>query len=346
MFRTNTTRMVLATALLALGASPAMSAGTAAGEAVVNSFSMSYSSGGGTIQINDAGSVQTNVARKVGYTFVANTTPAIRPVSPGDTNVDLSFTLTNTGNAGAVFDLDVAQLFPTGGNINLTYNPAGGSGTWHAVVIDPALGPSSAQVYDPSNLNGISIPEDGSRVLAIIASIPDVNDLDRDDFQLTVRALNDAGNAVLQEDRTGTGTDIVFADPGQNNIETGTGGYKVEAPVLSATKLAYVVEEVPAAGFNCASSGAAGNGAAFIPGACIEYEITVANASTASTSATNVYFLDNMPSAVTYAGATIEVVGGTTTATVILPGNGNVGAEIGELTPGMSAILRIRATVN
>mgnify|MGYP001627754207 CR=1 FL=1 len=345
MFRTSI-RLSLTTAALALMAGTAMAAGSDAGSIISNTFSMSYNSGGETITIDDADTAETTVDRKIAYTLVAQTDPLVQSVSPGDSDVELSFMLTNTGNADTTFDLDIAQTFPTNNGIELTYDTAGGEGTWHVVVLDPAIGPSSAQVYDPANLNGITIPQDGQRILAVIASIPDADDLERDDFQFTVRALNDAGSAVAQEDRDGNGVDVVFGDPGQNNIETGTGGFQVEAPVLSATKIAQVVAETPDASFNCATGGSAGNGAAFIPGACIEYQITVQNATTASASATDVYFVDRMPSEVTYVGATIEITGGTSDAFVVLPGGGDVAAEVDQLDPGMSAILRIRATVD
>lgn len=333
-----TTTLLATSALFAVVAGMAQAAGTAPGTAINNTFDLSYNSGGDSITITDVGQASITVDRRVSFTFASSVdTPTT--VTANKSGVDMTFVVTNTGNADTTFDIDIAQTYVNSNGLELVYDVNGGPGTWFAAIYDPAVGPQSAAPYDPTGINGFLVPADDSRIVMIVADIPDTDDGKSDRFDLTLRPTN--GGSYMVEDRDGNGTDLVFADAGADGTESGFGSYLLQAPQLTAYKEVFVVNEMPAEGFLCASQGTAMalDEGAFLPGACLEYVITVQNDAAASLSAGDVKFTDLLPGNLIYQGNFSNGIG------IIPPAQGSqlVQAEVTEaVDPGDTVSVRIR----
>lgn len=153
------------------------------------------------------------------------------------------------------------------------------------------------------------------------------------------------------------GVNTVFADAASTSTRTSTqidpalDGRAADetrlvltAPVMTATKTAVVLDELlPGSTFDCATGGAAtGTPLAAIPGACVEYTITVSNDTTATLPAGNITITDPIPADTTYVGHTAGAFTVTTTGTPV----SSVTATLGTLAVGASESFRIRVTVD
>jgi hypothetical protein len=167
-------------AVIALtAAGSAMAAGTDAGSTITNSFNLSYTSGGDTITNPNVDSVDTTVDQKVAFSFDPEFNPPIQPAQPGRAEVALPFTLVSTGNGDTRFDVDVTHTPDPGNEINLTYDPNGGPGTWRVVTTPSSnidqngkiIDRTKLQSYDPNGVNAIVLAPDSDITVAILADI-------------------------------------------------------------------------------------------------------------------------------------------------------------------------------
>jgi uncharacterized repeat protein (TIGR01451 family) len=210
--------------------------------------------------------------------------------SPGATGAVTAFRLTNTGNAAQAFQLTAAQL--TGGtvfgntdNTDVT-NPL-------AVFVDA----NDNEIYDAGDTATAvsSLGADLDVVVFVVASVPlTVTNGQFASVRLTARAAVDGSPATLATETTGPespgSVDVVFGDgAGAGDVvEDGAFGaddqYQIQSAALVIRKESSVISDP----FN--GTGAA---RAAIPGAVVEYAITMTN--TGTVSATGVTIVDPIP---------------------------------------------------
>ena len=358
-------------AALAMGpASAAWAANaTEAGTVVSNTITLSYDgadngSGPARIDLPTASRpIETfKVARKIDLTLVADQSGQQLSVNPAQTAATIAFTLRNLGNpneggAAQGFNITVAATGTIGdGSTALAYSATATTdlGKYYVTV--------GGTVTDVNTVaTDVSLGSNGTSTIQIIANIPSgATDGLADVFTVTAVAV-DSGTAV-SESRTADldDLDVVFADAASTSNMTGTsttldlavnGQAKAEtrmlvsAPKLSATKTAVVLDEglrgegLPASTFDCAAGGAEPSSPlAPIPGACVEYTITVTNASDATAAATNITITDALPSQTTYAGNTPN-------SFTLTQSDGTVTATLDTLDVNTSASFKVRVTV-
>lgn len=340
---THIPRALAVAALLSLTGGAAFAAGTEPGTSVSSTVSISYSSGGTTITQDDAASVEFVVDRKVDFSFQGQDAGGTVLADQGAAEQVMVFRLENEGNDSSGYDIDVASA----GDIGLTHDPAGGGepGTYSVYVgTESDLAPEDA-VYDHDGTTTIGdLPADAVRFVKIVAHVPgDAGDAALDTFDVTATALNAGTNTVTTE-VTGQGLqgiDTIFTDPGEDGTEQATESYVIQAPQLTADKTAAVVSENLTGDFDCGGGAAEAGAEAAVPGACVEYVISVSNAEEASTDAVNVTITDELPEGITFAG-----IAANTGFDTVNEAGGTVTAELAALPPGATASVRIRATVN
>src|SRR2546423_448099 len=120
-----TPRLIVLLALVSLWAAPALAQQTTGGTVISNQASATYSDGGGNNFSSVSNTVTVTVANVAGLAITpdAGSNPS---VVPGQTNVDFSFTVTNTSN----FATQV-RFLASGASVQVT-----GPATVQAAVID------------------------------------------------------------------------------------------------------------------------------------------------------------------------------------------------------------------
>jgi uncharacterized repeat protein (TIGR01451 family) len=316
---------------------PVLAAGTTAGTDIVNTVSVNYQVGG-VAQTQENASDTVEVDRKIDLT-VAASDGTETSVGPGEVGAAVSFQVTNLSNDTLDFALTASQAagddFDVGGTF--AYFLDDGDGVW-----EPGTDTSI------THLNSLA-PDTPVIVHVTTNLIPlSANTGDLGGLVLTALAkANDNGAAIgsdLVEALSNTaGVDNVFADgagdtDGANDGDySATDAYLVLAAALSATKTSTIL-----------SNGANFNTGTAIPGATIEYCITVSNAAGSAT-ATNVAISDTLPATVTYVASSAKIGG----ADCNTPGGTNgsyaagvVSGTIASLAAGDSQTLIFQATIN
>lgn len=286
-------------ALLASGA-PAMAAGTQAGTSIENSVSITYDVGGVTQTPPPVASDEFVVDRKI--IFDVYTTDAVSTfVTPNTNDQIVSFELENTSND----TLDFAITIANAANGFSTTNADAGVDNYDALNLEYCID------YDMSGTCN------GGEVWGTTANVDDLSPDDsvfilvRGDFPttapdaavsavtVTAVALDSAGAALTDDSGdadVATLVQNVFADTDENNSETADDNYVVAAAVLAVQKLSRVVSD-PVSGTTNPKA---------IPGAIVEYCITVDNSGSAA--ASNVAITDDLdqvaPAAEYYAAFT------------------------------------------
>lgn len=300
---------ILASALL-LG-QQALALGTDAGVTVSNQASVAYdvglisqtaieSSPSGNSVPGSGAPTTFQVDRRVSFTLIETSGTPTTPVAPGDINVIASFTLINTGNAIMDFDLSVADLAAAVfGNADTTdlvnYRARAGNGQGAGGV------PTLADLAWVDEL-----AEEGIVEIYVFADAP-VTVLNGE--YANIRLTATAADHVLADPTPGVLDDILVEDPGVDDpteIETvfgdaGNDGFEeaddsyeiITAAALEITKIATVISDP------------FGSGKA-VPGAVIEYTITVDN-TTGASAATNVVITDLIDGNVTYQTGVYDV---------------------------------------
>ena len=314
-------------AALAVSAGGAMAQQTAPDTVVTNTIDLSYNSGGAsaTVNVPEADSVVFNVDRKIDLGVIAQAGGGQVTAVPGDQGVVLSFEVENRGNDNQGFVIAVGDS----GNIDtagLTYSETATTepGEYYVMISsDGTVGNGS--VYNVNTgPNAGDLDAGDEYYVLIVANVPiGAADGQLDDFVVTATAT-DAGTAdPVTEDRTQplTGVNTVFADAASistrtsSEIDPATEGRAVDetrilitAPIIVAEKTVIVLDEnLPGSTFDCTAGGAAtGSPLAAIPGACVEYTISVRNDSSegGGTAAGSIEITDAIPANTTYAGHT------------------------------------------
>jgi hypothetical protein len=250
----------------------ALAAGTTAGFDILNEAKVNYEVGN-VAQPEETASVTFKVDRRVDFTLVPIDTN-LEDVSPGEQDAWVDFTLTNTSNADLGFGLALAHM--TGGTVGGQTDNVDLDAIEYAVSVggaDPVQG--GPQFVDTLAADGsIRIRVWGDANLAL-----NLVDADVSGVQLTATAAepgtSGAGAITYGGPDGATTVESVAADTDNDGIEAAIDGFIVTAASLAITK-GYTVE---------------GGGPA-IPGATIEYEISIVNSGSAD--ATDVAISDDL----------------------------------------------------
>ena len=328
------TRFGVAAGVLAVAAgaaTPAFAEGTTAGSTITNNVTVSFQVGG-VNQNSVSASNSFTVDRKVNFT-VAEDGTATTQVSPGQLAAVTSFVVTNTSNAPLDFALAAT-------------NRAGGTakhgGTDNFDV-------SNFRLYQDTNNNGAydsgtdtlityldQVAADASIRVFVLADVPlgrstgDVAGVRLTGTASEATAAGSLGATVTQTSGANTaGVDTVFADTnsGSNTARDGIhfdeDDYTIFAANLVATKTSRVISD-PLNGTTNPK---------LIPGAVVEYCITVANGA-GSAAATNVAISDTLPAQTTYDASFGVKVNGTVTSGVCNADGAIAGAHASGVVSG------------
>ncbi|MBC7756330.1 MAG: hypothetical protein H7Z20_06780 [Bdellovibrio sp.] len=296
----------------------AWAAGTASGTAINNIAKLGYSvsgvaqneicsatgpagnslgnggTSGTTCTAGSNGAINTAfvVDNKVNLTLVTNDVAAV-PVVPGQTNVVTTYTLTNTGNTVQDYSFAAAQL-ATGSTV-FTTNDNFDTGACN--VFAETNGTPGYQAADTATFVDELLPDLTKVIYVVCASIPGTQ-VNNDQANVSLTATTLAGGAAtaqgaaLTNAATNTaGVDVVFADPAvatanannTNPVQAGVDAkaiandaYKVVSANLSVAKTVNLVCDPVNGNANPKN----------IPGAAVQYAITIVNTGAAAASLT------------------------------------------------------------
>ncbi len=367
--RCNAVAAAMATVFAAALPGGALAAGTEAGTAVNNSFTLDYKVGGvSQTQIDTSGSPTSFVVdRKVDVTV---TSLGDTNVSPGATGQQLSYSVLNSGNDNQAYQLslkDVGADAFDAASLSILYYVDDGNGTF-----EPGAADGSGASYTPGVGVTADIAPDAVLWVVVSGNIPaGATNGQQDDVILVANSFDptawvNLASATPGSETTGAaaGTDTAGAvenvladsagtagspeDVANDGAHSATGSFIVSAAALTAGKTVAVVTTTPA---NCATDAVVGGFS--VPGACIEYAITATNAAGAAAAANEIAISDVLPDDVVFVSASqtgfandattgpvsITTPAGacTTSCTVSLTG--------ASLAIGASGTLTIRATV-
>lgn len=296
---------VSAFAFVAMSSAPAMAAGTRAGNTITNTVSVNYNVGGNAQSAQTASDTFT-VDQRVNLT-VTNI-GAATSVNPNQTNRVLAFDVTNLSNSTADLNLSVALRAGTAANISnfRVFRDTNGNRTLDAAELTAG----AITFLD-------EVAEDATVAVLVVSDIS-INARNADNFDV---ALTAAAHAAGTTGTLGTrlaattgantaGIDTVLfdgagvSDAANDGAFSAQGRYTVSGAVLTIAKTSRIISD-PVNGTTNPKA---------IPGATIEYCITVANAAGAAT-ATNVAILDDLPADVTYLSAFGIFLNGSATCT-------------------------------
>jgi len=309
-----------ATALTVFTAGSAHAQLTPAGTNVQNTFTLTYDVGGveqPPIDTSDPsdpnGPTEFTVDRLIDLTVASN---GDNTVAPGATDEELVFSVTNDGNDTQAYALTVVE---EGGDDIDTDDPAGATPVLVYYIDDgdgvyePGAGDGAPITYDPANP-----PELGpDEVLWVVISqdIP-VGAVDTNTADLTLIADTlepgtspNAGDPVTADadgtnELTGAAENVLADGSGTANEgdnagdHSATGTYIVASADVSAVKAVTIHSED---GTGCTVIPGTATGGYSIPGACVEYVITVEN--TGSSAATDIVINDVLADELDFAGA-------------------------------------------
>ncbi len=358
--------LILFTASLSGVSQQVLAAGTAAGTSISNSATINYQVGGVSQPAITSNTVAFVVDRKINLTVVTTDAAAVS-VTPGSSNNVITFTVTNTSND--VMDFSLSNQALAGGAAKF-----GGTDNINASAVSVFVESGATPGYQAAQDTATFIDElaaDANRTVYIVGTFPTgLNNGDIATYGLIAeaRAAGGAGSlgAALTQD---TGTDnpstvqIVFGDvagsddAARDARHSDRSDFKVVTATLTVTKTSTVISDP----FNGTTNPKA------VPGAVIEYTITIANAASAAT-ASSISVSDSLNAEIvagrlvfnTGAGQGIQVTspninGGAATALT-----NSADADQGDfnataantvtvsgisLTGGQSAIVKFRVTV-
>jgi len=281
--------------LMVLGInSAALAAGTISGTNIENTATINYDVGTVSqtpIESSPTGNSTPGAGNGTATSFVvdnrvdltvAEVNGIYTEVVPGAANQWLVFEVANTGNT--VQDFVVTAL-------DYGTDPFGGTENFDAVIVEVYVDANSNGVYDPAIDTATFVDElapDATATVFVVADIP-ASQASGDIAAYTLTAAtHDGGNAGSQGAATvatvgadTAGVDIVFGDSdgetdaAEDGIFSAAGAYQVLSAQLSIQKIATVIHDP----FNDITNPKS------IPGAYIQYVITVSNAAGAGGSA-------------------------------------------------------------
>ncbi|MEH6756497.1 MAG: hypothetical protein V7676_03175 [Parasphingorhabdus sp.] len=292
-----------------LGANPAFAAGTTSGTGITNNVNVSFQVGGVT-QTAATGSDTFVVDRKINLTVAASDT-ATTNVSPGQNGAITTFVVTNTSNASLDFSLAATQGPATNGGTD-NFDVSG-----LQVFVESGATPGYQPAEDTATFIN-ALAADANKTVYILGNVAagratgDVSGVVLTAVAREDNAAATLGAALTNNNGTANGAttvETVFADTGANATEAAGDDYTVAAADISVFKSSRVVSDP----INGASNPKA------IPGAIVEYCISVANAAGSAT-ATSVAISDTLPADTAAGGVTFSTGSIRVDGTVTSPG--------------------------
>jgi uncharacterized repeat protein (TIGR01451 family) len=329
--------------------------GTTAGTSVSNTATVNYNVGGVAQAPITSAPTSFVVDNKIDLT-VAEVGAAATTVVPGQTAAVLTFTVSNTGNSPEGYQLSASNqsgttLFGRVDNVDF----AG-----LTVFVDSnANGTYDAGVDTASNIN--TLAKDATVTVFVVVNVPNgAANAQVANVRLQARAAVPLTNGATLETPTAGGdtagsVDIVFADTGRDATETADDQYFVQSAALAISKSSTVISDP----LNGTTQPLA------IPGAVIEYVVTISN--TGAATAGGISVSDSLNANLTFVqgaytgGTDVEVqIGATTTRYIAeqgadsnLDGVNRAGQTLTvnpttaiSVTAGQTALVRFRATIN
>lgn len=316
-------------ALSAVGAMPsawAVVGETTAGTSISNTATVNYSVGSVAQTAVNSNAAAFLVDKKVDLTVAKGS--GVTTV-PGATNVGLPFTVANTGNASDSFTLTAANV-AAGDNFDTSafavYLDVNGNGSYDAGTDTLISAP-------------VTIARDASIKVLIVSTIPG-SVVNGNTANMTLTAATTSTKTVGAE--SAAVVDVVFADAGNDGTEKDTNTYTISTATLAVVKSAVVINDP----VNNTTNPKA------IPGATVEYTITVTNSGAAT--ATSVQLTDNIPANTTYVSGSMKLGAATLTDAADADGGNTTGAPVTSISvnagsiaaSGGSAVVKFRVTVN
>ena len=333
---------VSAAALIALSTSPALAAGTTAGDVITNTVFVDFQVGG-VNQTQVQGSDSFTVDRKVNV-LVTEVGSATTSVGPGQAQAVTTFEVSNLSNDTIDLALSVAQ--PGSDQFDMTDVE---------IYLDDGDGVFDGDDQLVTSLDEVA--EDATATVFVVANVP-IDRITGDVAVVTLTATAHAGGgagslgALLTATAGGNtnGVDTVLADgAGVDDVQydgkfSANDSYTVLAASVTAQKRSTIVSD-PVNGTSNPKA---------IPGATVEYCIAVSNASGSAT-ATGVAISDTLPADLTFDNTFGVFVDGT------VDGSGNcntdgtaggghaagvVSGSLSDIGAGVTRTLYFRATIN
>jgi uncharacterized repeat protein (TIGR01451 family) len=323
---TSKLKLLVATAVIPavlLNAVPAMAAGTTQGTSITNNITVDYQVGGiGQAQINNTNQPLSSntflVDRKIIFTINEKAPVGTTQAAPGSTGRITTFQLTNTSN-------DVLDFTVTPANLVGGAAAHGGTDAFNMNNLLICLDANADNTCDApaaASLTVDNLAADANTTILVVGDIPlAATNGQIANITATATALNSNGTAITAAtDATanGAGTvETIFADAAKtgaggtsvarNGIDVATDDYTVQAAALTVFKTSRVI-----------SDGVSATNPKALPGAVVEYCISVNNAA-GGQAATNVAIRDVIPANMGYVlnsifvGATVTTPGASQT---------------------------------
>jgi uncharacterized repeat protein (TIGR01451 family) len=319
-------------ALSSLGAlQSAYAVGTPSGTTISNTATVNYSVGGVGQTPIDSAAAQFVVDSRIDLTVTEVSTNATQ-TNPGQTNVVTTFRVTNSGNSTQGYQLSVANET---GTVLFTQTDNQNVNNLRIFVDSNGNGVYNAGVDTATNIDSLITDADGeSLIVFVLADIPIAAANNQfANVRLTARAaVPGTAGATLATETAGAdnpaAVDIVFADAARDATESAADQYEIRSAALAVTKTSALISDP----FNLTTNPKA------IPGAVVEYTITVTNSST-TTAASGVVVSDTIPANTTFVPGSITLNAGA------LPDAGNFSAGVVTVTAGAVAANNGTATV-
>ncbi|TSB04588.1 hypothetical protein [Sphingorhabdus contaminans] len=294
--------------LAMLCAAPAFAGGTASNTLITNTVNVNFQVGG-VSQSQQTAFDEFRVDRKVLFTLEEKAPTGTTTVSPGQTARNTTFILTN--NSNAVFDFVVTPSQLAGGTA-----AHGGTDAFDVTNLLVCRDNNTDNVCDSAATGTLTIDDlgvDQSTTILVVGDIP-----------LTATNGQVAGISLSAEVRESVGTTLItpatdatvnaaltmetiFADTAKtgnggtsiarDGIDVATDDYTVSAAVLSVFKSSVVVDD-----------GVSSSNFKSVPGAEVEYCISVANA-VGGAQATNINISDVVPATMAFKTGSLRVNG-------------------------------------
>lgn len=232
---------------------------------------------------------------------------------PSATNVGLPFTVSNTGNASDSYTLTAANV-ASGDNFDASsfalYLDVNGNGSYDSGT-------------DTAISGAVTIARDSSIKVLIVSTIPGTP-VNGNTANMTLTATTTSTKTTGAE--SPTVVDVVFADAGNNGTETDTNTYTISTATLAVVKSATVISDP----VNLTTNPKA------IPGAVIEYTITVTNSGAQAASA--VTLTDNIPANTTYVANSMKLGATSLTDLADADGGATTGSPVSSLTVNAGSV--------
>jgi uncharacterized repeat protein (TIGR01451 family) len=296
-------------ALVLAFASPAYAQNTDANTLITNSVNVDYQVGG-VAQTTINATNQFRVDRKILFSVAERAATGTTSVTSGQLNGEVAFTLTNDSN-------DTLDFVLAATNTSNGTSIGGGRGTDSIDVtnFEYAIDANDNGILDGSeafvtSLTLDNVPKNTTVSILVRSDIPVAANGSVAVVQLQATALEAAGGAITAvDDNTANTADVadgsfqtIFAEDltpiqgntRRNGVSWAWDDYTVSAPVLTVFKSSVII-----------SDGVSTVNPKAIPGAVVEYCISVANASGAAT-ATNVSISDLVPANTSYVTESIR----------------------------------------